>query len=242
MREVVDWEGDGGSDLVEESDADDGQGGVGHVVHGDEDTVVDTLGGEAAVHGEPELHEGEGEVLVEEVAQEEGHPVVGPVSVDEQQSLQVVELGDAVVAVQHSLHALVTLHPDPYVGLFDHADVIGPVPYGQSDGVLVRLHPVHNQRLLPWGHPAADHSVTLTANLQKQVFHSRTLHLWGPFPLRFMLNYHLNTANQFWVFLEDAANSFVTRAAPVMTMATDFFCWGWDWLELAEEKLLCERS
>lgn len=50
----------------------------------------------------------EGEVLVEEVTEEVAHAVVGPAPVDEQEALQVAELGKGIVRGQHCLHALLS--------------------------------------------------------------------------------------------------------------------------------------
>lgn len=46
------------------------------------------LSSESAEEGKQKLAEGEGKVLVEEVAEEDGHPVVRPASVHQQQTLQ----------------------------------------------------------------------------------------------------------------------------------------------------------
>ena len=92
------------SNFVEKTDSNDRHSSVEHVVADDEDVVIHTLSRESAIHGEPELHEGEGEVLVEEVAQEERHPMVRPVAVQQQKPLQVVELRNAVVTAQNRLH------------------------------------------------------------------------------------------------------------------------------------------
>lgn len=52
------------------------------------------------------MDEGEGEVFVEEVAQELAHAQVGPTAVHQQEALQETELGKGVITGQHSLHAL----------------------------------------------------------------------------------------------------------------------------------------
>ena len=62
------------------------------------------------------MHEGEGEVLVEEVAQELAHAQVGPAAVHQQEALQEAELGEGVVAGQHGLHALLARDAHAYVG------------------------------------------------------------------------------------------------------------------------------
>ncbi len=61
------------------------------------------LGGESAKEGKPKMAKGEGKILVEEIAQKLGHPQVGPTSVNEQQSLEVPELGNTVVRCQDGL-------------------------------------------------------------------------------------------------------------------------------------------
>ena len=63
------------------------------------------------------MAEREREVLVEEVLEELAHPQVGPASVDEEQPLEVTELGDGVVAGEDCLHALLAADTDPDVGL-----------------------------------------------------------------------------------------------------------------------------
>ena len=51
------------------------------------------------------MDEGEGEIFVEEVAQELAHAQVGPAAVHQQEALQEAELCEGVVAGQHGLHA-----------------------------------------------------------------------------------------------------------------------------------------
>lgn len=70
---------------------------------------------EATEEGEPEVDEGEGEVLVEEVAQELAHAHVGPSAVHQQEALQEAELGEGVVAGQDRLHALLTRDAHAYM-------------------------------------------------------------------------------------------------------------------------------
>lgn len=61
------------------------------------------------------MDEGEGEILVEEVAQEFAHAQVGPAAVHKQEALQEAELGKGVVAGQHSLCALLTADAHAYM-------------------------------------------------------------------------------------------------------------------------------
>lgn len=50
---------------------------------------------------------------------------------------------------------------------FDHVHVIGPVPDGQGDGLLVLLHQLHHHGLLLGCHTAADHSPALAGQINK---------------------------------------------------------------------------
>lgn len=61
------------------------------------------------------MDEGEGEVFVEEVAQELAHAQVGPTAVHQQEALQETELGKGVIAGQHSLHALLAWDAHTYM-------------------------------------------------------------------------------------------------------------------------------
>lgn len=61
------------------------------------------------------MDQGEGEVLVEEVAEKLAHSVVGPAAVYQEEALQVPELGKGEVAGQHSLHTLLSANPHPDV-------------------------------------------------------------------------------------------------------------------------------
>lgn len=54
------------------------------------------------------MHQSEGEVLVKEVAEEVAHAVIWPATVDQQEALQVAELGKGIVRGQDRLHALLS--------------------------------------------------------------------------------------------------------------------------------------
>lgn len=56
------------------------------------------------------MHECEGEVLVEEVAQELAHAQVRPSTVDKQESLEITELSEGEIAGENRLHALLTTY------------------------------------------------------------------------------------------------------------------------------------
>lgn len=45
---------------------------------------------------------------------------------------------------------------------FDHADIIGSIPNGQSDSLLVLFDQLNHLSLLQRGDPAANHSLTHT--------------------------------------------------------------------------------
>lgn len=94
--------------LIKGTHGQDGQCGEEEIIAGDEDGIEDGLGTVAAEEGVPEVGQGEGEVLVEEVAEELGHPDVGPPAVDEQQPLEILELADGVVRRQDSLHSFLS--------------------------------------------------------------------------------------------------------------------------------------
>lgn len=74
------------------------------------------LCGEATQKPEPEMHQGESKVLVEEVAEEIAHAVVGPTAMDQQEALQVAKLGKGVVRGQNGLHALLSTDAHTNVG------------------------------------------------------------------------------------------------------------------------------
>lgn len=65
---------------------------------------------EAAEEAVPEVHKCEGEVLVEEVAQELAHAQVRPSTVDQQESLEVTELSKGEIAGENRLHAFLTTY------------------------------------------------------------------------------------------------------------------------------------
>jgi len=57
----------------------------------------------------------EGEVLVEEIPEEFAHSIIGPSSVNKQQSLKKPELGNRVVGSQNGLHALLPADTNTYM-------------------------------------------------------------------------------------------------------------------------------
>lgn len=71
---------------------------------------------EATQKPEPEMHQCECKVLVEEVAEEAAHAVVGPTAMDQEEALQVAKLGKGVVRGQNSLHALLPADAHTNVG------------------------------------------------------------------------------------------------------------------------------
>lgn len=74
--------------------------------------VSSDLGRESTKEAKPEVHHGEGEVLVEEVAEEAAHAQVGPAAVDQQEALEEAELGEGVVAGKNGLDPLLPGDPD----------------------------------------------------------------------------------------------------------------------------------
>lgn len=74
------------------------------------------LGREATEEAEPKVHHGEGKVLVEEVAEEFAHAQVRPAPVDQQETLQELELGEGVVRSQHRLDAFLAADANTDVG------------------------------------------------------------------------------------------------------------------------------
>lgn len=55
----------------------------------------------------------------------------------------------------------------------DHADIIGSISYGQSNGSLVSLHQLHHLSFLQRSDPAADDCLTQTGQIQQGL-----LQLW----------------------------------------------------------------
>ncbi len=68
----------------------------------------------AIVNGEPELHHGEGHVLVERVQNQHADALVRPTTVHQQEFLKESELGNRIVTGQHGLHTLLTTDTNTY--------------------------------------------------------------------------------------------------------------------------------
>lgn len=76
------------------------------------------------------MNQGEGEVLEKEETQELAHADVGPAAVHQQETLEVAELGESVVAGHHGLHAFLPADA--------HADVGGCAAENRK-GKVMRL-------------------------------------------------------------------------------------------------------
>lgn len=74
------------------------------------------LCGEPVVEGIPEVHQSEGKVFVKEVAEKLAHAIVRPAAMDQEQTLEIVELGEGEVTVEHGLRPLLAADADPDVG------------------------------------------------------------------------------------------------------------------------------
>lgn len=70
------------------------------------------------------MNQCEGEVLVKEVTEEVAHAVVGPAPVDEQEAVQVAELGKGIIRGQHRLHALLSADSHANVGRWGRAESV----------------------------------------------------------------------------------------------------------------------
>lgn len=71
---------------------------------------------EPVVEGIPEMHQSEGKVFVKEVAEKLAHAVIRPAAMDQEQTLEIAELGEGEVAVEHGLRSLLSADADPNVG------------------------------------------------------------------------------------------------------------------------------
>ena len=60
------------------------------------------------------------------------------------------------------ISAVLVLVSELNVITLDHADIVGPVPNGQSDSLLVLLDQLNHLGLLQRGDPAANHCLTHT--------------------------------------------------------------------------------
>ncbi len=64
------------------------------------------------------------------------------------------------------------MNDQEHVGLtFDHADVVGSVPDGERDALLVPFDEVNDERFLKRRHAAADDSFAEAADLKQQQLH-----------------------------------------------------------------------
>ena len=88
-------------------------------------------------------------VLVEEIVDQDGHSVVEPVAVHQQDFLQKPELGEGEVCSSGCCPALLAHDAEPHVRLLDHGDVVAAVSHSCDDWFLGRvLHHLNNLCLL----------------------------------------------------------------------------------------------
>lgn len=76
---------------------------------------------------------------------------------DQEETLEVAELGYGKVACQHGLHSLLATNAHSNVGHLEHRHIIGSVADAQCYHLFVPLHQIDNERLLQRSHSAADH-------------------------------------------------------------------------------------
>ena len=97
---------------------------------------VTHLSRKSAEESEPEVAQGEGEVLVEEVFEELAHPQVRPTAVNQQQALNEAELRDGVIGGEDGLHTFLAGDSDADMGTcHQHTVSVYTVhPGGRHDG------------------------------------------------------------------------------------------------------------
>ena len=79
-----------------------------------------------------QLQPHEAAILVEGIQNQFAHPMIVPLTMDQQQPLQEVELVNGEIATVHSLSAFVTTDADPHVCGLDHSYIIGAISNGES--------------------------------------------------------------------------------------------------------------
>lgn len=62
------------------------------------------------------MHQGKGKIFVKEVGEKLAHAIIGPATMDQEQTLKIVELGEGKVAAEHGLHSLLAADANPNVG------------------------------------------------------------------------------------------------------------------------------
>ena len=78
-------------------------------------------------------------VLVEEIMDQDGHSVVEPVAVHQEDFLQEPELGEGEVCSSSGRPALLAHDAEPHVRLLDHGDVVAAVTHSCYDWFLGRV-------------------------------------------------------------------------------------------------------
>lgn len=98
----------------------------------------------------------EDHVLVEEVKNQFCYSDVVESAMVEQQFPKKAELPDGVIGDLGSSSAFLAIDADPYVGLHDHVDIVGPVADGQGQFAHI-FDKTYNFSLLARGHSGEDH-------------------------------------------------------------------------------------
>lgn len=115
----------------------------------------------------PKMAERERDIFVKKISQKLAHAIVRPSAVHQQQTFQVPELSDRIVAGQDGLHSLLAGDADTDVGRLNHGHVVGSVADGQRDRLLHALNQLHHQRLLQRSDAATNHSLALRRHLNE---------------------------------------------------------------------------
>ena len=86
-------------------------------------------------------------VFIEKVSEELAHPEVWPAAVDEQQALEVAELGEGVVAGQHRLHALLAADAHADVGRWNGEQSTSGFRYVATEQSILRSNRTEHVRV-----------------------------------------------------------------------------------------------
>lgn len=152
--------------LLGQRDEQDRQGSVHHIVQSQEERVKNRRGREHVLTLEEQLHQDEGQVLVEEVQDQHTQSRTKVMSMYQQHSLHHREVRKRIVRTPRRLSSLFPHNSQSHIRLLNHRHIIRPVSNRSGDRIPIhRLHQLHHFALLQRTQATTQHSVALNGQV-----------------------------------------------------------------------------
>lgn len=121
-----------------------------HIIECNEPIIIDTLGRIQGIESKQELRQSENDILKEEIENHSGDSIIVMITMEEQQSPNILELSNSKITTLSSPQAFITIYSNAYICCLYHIHIICTISYCQTHFLFVLLHQSNHLCFLLW--------------------------------------------------------------------------------------------